>query len=524
MNHNPSGVPRRPKKDRMMTLQMDDKQALFEDRAQRGVARGADDVLAEAQRQLNSRPAARSPHTTNWWRQPLVAAAAIALFVAGAVAVYSLIPSSGTDVQAGADDPEADAIQADPVSDGEPEPTDSSSGAEQRPTEWSFAPRAGQLVPLVLLDQPGFAITGGYQDRFPRDEVPSTETQVWVLQDQSDQGTGSLMFLATGTDQWRLDHGDQVTIGAVGGRIFEEGPLVALQWPIDGHDWYLIGAGVGVEDTVDAARSLSIDSDGVPTVVSLPEGFELIDSGGADTNPSFVTAEFNFDIADRPELTGDILITSGQRFEFWNDVIDLRFEAVAVDTVTLGDHDVFLFDRGDDTYRTAIWQADGFVIQLRSRASLDELADLVGSVRAVDETEWRKVVPEGWVSASDVDQEIADILSDIPTPPGMWNDTAALDVSGSRYQVVAQVTGAVTCRWVERWIEGTASGDQALADEAAAALATAREWDALVEIADEGGWSPVVWEFADAVNGDGTLEMGRTMTVEESYADALGCR
>ena len=434
------------------------------------------------------------------------------------------MPSSGTDVQAGADNPEADTNQpADAVTDGEPKPSDASSNAEQRPIEWSFAAQDGQLVPLVLLDQPGFAITGGYQDRFPQDEVASTETQVWVFQDQSDQGTGSLMFLATGTDQWRLDHGEQVAIGAVGGLMFEEGPLVGLQWPIDDQDWYLIAAGVGAEDTVDAARSLSVDPDGAPTVASLPEGFELTDSGGADTSSSFVTAEFNFDIADGPELTGDILITSGQRFEFWNDVIDLRFEAVAVDAVTLGDHDVFLFDRGDDTYRTAIWQADGFVMQLRSHTSLAELADLVRSVRVVDETEWRKVVPEGWVSASNVDQEIADILADIPNPPGLRNDTAAIDVGGSRYQVVAQVTSAVTCRWIERWIEGTASDDQTLVGEAEAALATAREWDALVEIADEGGWSSVVWEFADAINGDGTLQMGSTMTVEESYADALGC-
>ncbi|MDH5521975.1 MAG: hypothetical protein OEZ14_15740 [Acidimicrobiia bacterium] len=97
------------------------------------------------------------------------------------------------------------------------------------------------------------------------------------------------------------------------------------------------------------------------------------------------------------------------------------------------------------------------------------------------------------------------------------------DVYPSDLAVIARTTGTVACAWIELWIEGRASGDAAAAGEAEAALSTARGWDGLVEIADQGGWSSVLWEYADAVNADGTVVGGKLLTVEESYQQALGC-
>ena len=33
----------------------------------------------------------------------------------------------------------------------------------------------------------------------------------------------------------------------------------------------------------------------------------------------------------------------------------------------------------------------------------------------------------------------------------------------------------------------------------------------------------MLWQYADAVAGDGTVMGGKTLTVEQSYKDALGC-
>jgi hypothetical protein len=42
-------------------------------------------------------------------------------------------------------------------------------------------------------------------------------------------------------------------------------------------------------------------------------------------------------------------------------------------------------------------------------------------------------------------------------------------------------------------------------------------------MATEGDFSLVVFEYADAIAGDGTVVGGRVLTVEESYRQAFGC-
>ena len=106
--------------------------------------------------------------------------------------------------------------------------------------------------------------------------------------------------------------------------------------------------------------------------------------------------------------------------------------------------------------------------------------------------------------------------------------TAAVFVGAAatndRYQLIAQVSGAVACAWLDRWFTGRETGDQALQEEAAAALATSHGWPMLTEIADQGGWADEVWIHADAANG-GTIITGRgpTEPTRELANSALGC-
>ena len=39
----------------------------------------------------------------------------------------------------------------------------------------------------------------------------------------------------------------------------------------------------------------------------------------------------------------------------------------------------------------------------------------------------------------------------------------------------------------------------------------------------EGAYGEVLFQHVDAVAGDGTIMGGKTLTVERSYKDALGC-
>lgn len=55
------------------------------------------------------------------------------------------------------------------------------------------------------------------------------------------------------------------------------------------------------------------------------------------------------------------------------------------------------------------------------------------------------------------------------------------------------------------------------------ALATSHDWLILLEMQDQGDYPQMLWKYADAVGGDGTVIEGRILTVEESYQNALGC-
>jgi hypothetical protein len=54
-------------------------------------------------------------------------------------------------------------------------------------------------------------------------------------------------------------------------------------------------------------------------------------------------------------------------------------------------------------------------------------------------------------------------------------------------------------------------------------MATTSSWPVLREMEDEGDYPKIVREYAAAMAGDGLVPAGRPMTVEESYAAALGC-
>jgi hypothetical protein len=89
-------------------------------------------------------------------------------------------------------------------------------------------------------------------------------------------------------------------------------------------------------------------------------------------------------------------------------------------------------------------------------------------------------------------------------------------------QLGARVAGAVACGWIALWVEARAAGDEAGAQRATTALASARDWPVLREMQAEGDYPRVLWQYADALAGDGTIAGGKPgMSVAGMYRNAL---
>jgi hypothetical protein len=153
----------------------------------------------------------------------------------------------------------------------------------------------------------------------------------------------------------------------------------------------------------------------------------------------------------------------------------------------------------------------------------------------VDVDTWLRAMPATVVQPSDRSAAVADIAADMPLPPSLdltklQNESAVLD----RYQLIAKTASLVACGWLDRWAAAVESSDAARAAEATKAMQTARNWKALLEIKDQGGYSQVLWQMADAMRkdrrdlllepaGSDTLEDGRVYQFGPGYATALGC-
>ena len=162
-------------------------------------------------------------------------------------------------------------------------------------------------------------------------------------------------------------------------------------------------------------------------------------------------------------------------------------------------------------------------MQAVSRPPLDLAAfkQLIGHLDHVGVNAWLKAMPADVVRPAAEHATVVDeMLKGLPLPPGL--DVAALRRSGSvrdRYQLGAQVSGAVACGWIAQYLAAQKAGDPAAAGAASKAMATSRTWPILLEMQRDGAYPDVLWMYADALDGKPLLKG----TLAESYVDALGC-
>ncbi|MBM0127266.1 hypothetical protein [Pimelobacter simplex] len=158
---------------------------------------------------------------------------------------------------------------------------------------------------------------------------------------------------------------------------------------------------------------------------------------------------------------------------------------------------LWAYDERDHTVIRAVegaWTLEVRGSGMGERSFLEALAGL----ELIEHGQLQQHLPDEAILDDERAAAIDEALTGIPLPSRL-SRADILSTGLTRYELVADVTAAVTCEWIDQYETARAAGDTAAATEAQQALGTARDWPALKDIADEGGWSDVIWQYADIV-------------------------
>jgi hypothetical protein len=177
-----------------------------------------------------------------------------------------------------------------------------------------------------------------------------------------------------------------------------------------------------------------------------------------------------------------------------------------------------------DHRMAAIWREDGHVLELRAWVpDLAAFEERLGWLTKVDSQIWLDAMPAKVVKAADHDAAVREMLQGIRVPatfkPSLVPDEG---LTTDRYQVGAAVTGTVACLWFRQWGQAQRRGDRAAAAEAERAMAGAKHWPILEEMAKEGAYPETVWELA-AEMPKGYREYAGHRWRLLPQAESLGC-
>ena len=374
---------------------------VFEHRANRGVPRGADEVLASARHVpvLEPVPARR--------RGPNVGAAVLVLCVVGAAIASVVVVTRGGEsdvITDSRDQPSAPVARdsGEATSDSQDRSLESLDGNEDQQTLVSFAHEPDR-PPRVVIDRPEFRVTGGGEDRYDGSEQPVGEEAGWVqvFWDPQLGYDGPVLIMqdfAVGTGHG-VD-GTAFDINGVEGQLATPGSLaVVLSWQANDRQVVLSAMRTPAPDVVAVARSATrrLDRQGFD-IAYLPEGVVETTDEAAMTGDVVLNAEIAYELGD---IRGDLWITSGDAARYQFVVLDRVLSGAELRHGTIGTIDVALIRGRDNERSSAIWHTEGLVFELRGNyQSLDEMAAVLEDIAVVDEETWQTLVPADWVAES----------------------------------------------------------------------------------------------------------------------------
>lgn len=450
----------------------------------------------------------------------VVAIGAVAVLVLG-VPMWLFVgrgsPDTATVGAPGATSPPTSLVQ--------PDASEETSTADSAPP-----PRVEALLedpPHLLLEAEGWDMVRYYEDSY----VPNRSDEPLVFR-QAGAGMGASTLAAwafeitetmgwsAGEDAERIElDGRVVSIladsilptGHVAGVEFDDGTLIVVQ-----------GFGMDRVTFVDAAIQITLTPAGDPIVVP-PSGYVQVVLPPPYAEP----VTYRESTYEGPgAASAEVRIWSGTMADVELQVLNRAIEALSVRSTTIDGVAAVVAYHSDGLERVfVVGGDDGYVIEIDFNVGLfvddADLDAVLSEIRRVDLATFEAALPEGSITRATANASVAEMLADMPLPAGF--DPSSVAVAGDRYQAGAQVASAVACAWLTQWIGATATGNTEQAATAVDALATSRNWSILLEMQDEGDYPQVLWEYADAVAGDGTVVGGRVLTVEESYENALGC-
>jgi hypothetical protein len=164
---------------------------------------------------------------------------------------------------------------------------------------------------------------------------------------------------------------------------------------------------------------------------------------------------------------------------------------------------VFQYEGGTPGRRdiTALFRYDDRVLEFRAGAAgVSAFKALLATLERVDTDAWLSALPASAVKVADRATVVKRMLTGIAVPPGFdASDIRGADLTKDRYQLGAAVTGTVACQWFKRWFDARNAGDRATEREAVAAMAGAKHWPILKEMAKDGAYPDVLWAFVRAM-------------------------
>ncbi|WBB78256.1 hypothetical protein O7606_18710 [Micromonospora sp. WMMD882] len=176
--------------------------------------------------------------------------------------------------------------------------------------------------------------------------------------------------------------------------------------------------------------------------------------------------------------------------------------------------DLFRYSASD--FAVMLRPRDGSFVELRTSGawSRTDFDKVLASVVRVDARSWLAALPPHVVTPETVDERAAEILADVPLPPGFDPGKLTMPGANDTYQFGVEVIGRVGCGWIAEWLRAKEAGDDAAARRAVDALNGSRKWKVLRQMDVEGDWPEVFWETTDRVAA------GRA---PDRYQEALGC-
>lgn len=150
---------------------------------------------------------------------------------------------------------------------------------------------------------------------------------------------------------------------------------------------------------------------------------------------------------------------------------------------------------------TALWSDSGLTLEYRAAVpDLAAFADQLAALHRVDSRTWLDAMPDNVIEAADQSTTVLTMLRGIPLPPGFTaGDVSVPPFTMDRSLVATAVAGTVGCRWLDRWSDARRTGDTAAAQQAIAAMATARDWPVLTELAKTSLYPEGLIEYAEAM-------------------------